>query len=205
MKIKLISYNIKYFRICYVVFFFSFLHFSFFSYRTMTFVIYNQIVVKSQIIFHQNLIFMMNNQQLIKFVHNASSLRLLAISKLNVKFVRDNIIFNQINIHCSSYLNVIFIQFHERTMRQSCLACRNETSNLRSFSKCRRAVEHFDEAYVNCKWRDHVNRRFVRKNEMNDDVIIVDHRRLTSLKFDENDRVNHNDLNSSTNNAIVLF
>jgi hypothetical protein len=83
----------------------------------MTFVIYNQIIVRSQIISHQNLILVMNDQQLIKFVHNASSLRLLALSKLNVKFVRDNIIFNQINIHYSSYLNVILIQFRERTMR----------------------------------------------------------------------------------------
>jgi hypothetical protein len=152
MKIKLISYDIKYFKICYVVFFFfSFLHFSFFSYRTMTFVIYNQIVVKNQITSHQNLILVMNDQQLIKFVHNASNLKLLAFSKLNVKFVRDNIIFNQINIYRSSYLNVIFIQSRERTMRQSCLAYRSETSNLRSFSKYRRAVEHFDEACVNCK------------------------------------------------------
>ncbi len=132
-------------------FFFSFLHFSFFSYRTMTFVIYNQIVVKNQITSHQNFILVMNDQQLIEFVHNASSLRLFAFSKLNVKLIRDNIIFNQINIHRSSYLNVIFIQSRERTMKQSCLACRNETSSLRSFSKCRKAVEHFDEAYVNCK------------------------------------------------------
>jgi hypothetical protein len=152
MKIKLISYDIKYFKICYVVFFFfHFYTFHLFSYRTMTIVIYNQIVVRNQIIFHQNLIFVMNDQQLIEFVHSASSLRLLVLLKLNVKFVRDNIIFNQINIHRSSYLNVIFIQFRERTMRQSCLACRSETSNLRSFSKCRRAIEHFDETCVNCK------------------------------------------------------
>jgi hypothetical protein len=186
-------------------FFLSFLHFSFFSYRMMTFVIYNQIVVKSQITSHQNLILVMNDQQLIEFVHNASNLRLFALSRLNVKFVRDNIIFNQINIHRLSYLNVIFIQSCERTMKQSCLTCRNETSSLRSFSKCRRTIEHFDEACVNCKWRDHVNRCFVRKNEMNDDVIIVDHRRLTSLKFDKSDRINDNDLNFSTNNVIVLF
>jgi hypothetical protein len=171
----------------------------------MTFVIYNQIVVRSQIIFHQNLILVMNDQQLTEFVHNASSLRLFILSRLNVKFVRDNIIFNQINIHRLSYLNVIFIQSRERTIKQSCFACCNEISSFRSFSKCRRTVEHFDEAYVNCKWRDHVNRCFVRKNEMNENVIIIDHRRLTSSRFDENDRINDNDLNFSTNNVIVLF
>jgi hypothetical protein len=93
-------------------------------------------------------------------------------------------------------------------MKQSCLACRNERSSLRSFSKCRRGVEHFDEACVNCKWRDHVNHCFVWKNEMNDDVIIVDHRHLTSSRFDENDRALDNDDNdddSSTSNVIVLY
>jgi hypothetical protein len=171
----------------------------------MTLVIYNQIVVRSQITSHQNLILVMSDQQLTEFVHSASNLRLLALSRLNVKFVRGSIILNQISTHRSSYLNVILIQSRERTMRQSCLACRSETSSFRSFSKCRRAVEHFDEACVNCKWRDHVNRCFVRKNEMNDDVIIVDHRRLTSSKLDENDRANDNDLSSSTDNVIVLF
>jgi hypothetical protein len=93
-------------------------------------------------------------------------------------------------------------------MRKSCLACRSERSNLRSFSKCRKAVEHFDEIYVIYKWRDHVNHYFVRKNEINDDVIIVDHRRLTSLRFDENDRAFDNDDNdddNSTSNVIVLY
>jgi hypothetical protein len=94
---------------------------------------------------------MMNDQQLIEYIHNSQSRRLLVLQKLNVKFVRDSIIFAQINSHRSLYLNVIFIQSRDRTMRQSCLACRSERSSFRSFSKCRRAVEHFDEACVNCK------------------------------------------------------
>jgi hypothetical protein len=150
----------------------------------------------------------MSDQQLIEYIHSSQSRRLLALQRLNVKFVRDNITFAQIDSHRSSYLNVILIQFRDRTMRQSCLVCRSERSSLRSFSKCRRAVEHFDEACVNCKWRDHVNRCFIRKNEMNDDVIIVDHRRLTSSRFDENDRAFDNDDNdddSSTSNVIVLY
>jgi hypothetical protein len=93
----------------------------------------------------------MNDQQLIEYIHNSQNKKLLAFQKLNVKFVRDNIIFAQIDFHRSSYLNVIFTQSRDRTMRQSCLACRNERSSLRSFSKCRKAVEHFDEACVNCK------------------------------------------------------
>jgi hypothetical protein len=174
----------------------------------MILILYNVVVVRSAIIFHQNLILIMSDQQLIEYIHNSQNKRLLVLQKLNVKFVRDSITFAQIDFHRFSYLNVILIQSRDRTMKQSCFACRSERSNLRSFSKCHRAVEHFDEACVNYKWRDHVNRCFVRKNEMNDDVIIVDHRRLTSSRFDENDRAFDNDDNdddSSTSNVIVLY
>jgi hypothetical protein len=117
----------------------------------MILILYNVVVVKNAITFHQNLIFMMSDQQLIEYIHNSQSKRLLVLQRLNVKFVRDSITFAQIDSHRFSYLNVILIQSRDRTMRQSCLACRSERSNLRSFSKCRRAVEHFDEACVNCK------------------------------------------------------
>ncbi len=190
------------------IFFFFIFHYFYFSLRTMILILYNVVVVKNAIISHQNLIFMMNDQQLIEYIHNSQNKRLLALQKLNVKFVRDNIIFAQIDSHYFSYLNVILIQSRDCTMKQSCFACRSERSNFRSFSKCRRAVEHFDEACVNCKWRDHVNRCFVRNNETNDDVIIVDHRRLTSSKSDENDRAfdnNDNDDDNSTSNVIVLY
>ncbi len=47
---------------------------------------------------------------------------------------------------------------------------------------------------------------------MNDDVIIVDHRCLTSSRFNENDRVfdnndndDDNDDDNSTSNVIVLY
>jgi hypothetical protein len=175
---------------------------------TMILILYNCVVVRSAITSHQNLIFMMSDQQLIEYIHNSQNRKLLALQRLNVKFVHDNIIFAQIDSHRSLYLNVILIQSRDCTMMQSCLACRNERSSLRSFSKCRRAVEHFEEACVNCKWHDHVNRCFVREYEMNDDVIIVDHRRLKSSRFDENDRTLDNDDNDDDNsksNVIVLY
>jgi hypothetical protein len=40
---------------------------------------------------------------------------------------------------------------------------------------------------------------------MNDDVIIINHRRLTSFEFDENDSINDNDLNSLINNVVFFF
>ncbi len=116
-------------------FFFFILHYFHFSLRTMILILYNVVVVRSAITFHQNLILMMSDQQLIEYIHNSQNKRLLVFQKLNVKFVRDNIIFFQINSHRSSYLNVILIQSRDRTMRQSCLACRSERSSLRSFSK----------------------------------------------------------------------
>jgi hypothetical protein len=80
-------------------------------------------------------------------------------------------------------------------LRLSCFVCRNERSSFRSFSECRRVVEHFDEACVNFKWRDHVSRCFVR--DENDDVVVIDERSLSSfsrIADDDSDRViDHDD------------
>jgi hypothetical protein len=146
--------------------------------------------------------------QLTSYVHNAQALRMLVLVERNVEFLRDCITSVQIDTHRFSYLNVILIQSRERTLRLSCLVCRSERSSLRSFSEYRRVIEHFNEAYVNCKWRDYVSRCFVR--DENDDVVVINERSLSSfsrITDDDNDRVIDHDDDEELNvqNVIVLF
>jgi hypothetical protein len=117
--------------------------------------LYNVVMIAVMITSHHNSILLVRQLQLTSYVHSAQALRVLVLVKRDVEFLRDCITFIQIDIqidiHKSSYLNVILIQSRERTLRLSCLVCRSERSSLRSFSECRRVVEHFDEACVNCK------------------------------------------------------
>ena len=113
-------------------------------------------------------IFIIQNQQLRSLMHNALKLTLLILRDkiVRVNLARFNLefFFN----HRSLYINVVFIQSRDRLCEQSCSACQNARNESHLFSKCQRLVDHFNEACVNCKWRDHVNRCFVQDEE--DDV-----------------------------------
>ena len=136
--------------------------------------------------FWRNFVLFVNNDQLILYVHFAFNRKLFVRSKQNVSIIRGSIISRQIDIHKSLYINVIFIQFCEiitiiqfliiqfceLTIKQFCEMCRRFYMKFRFFSKCRRTIEHFDKTCVNCKWRDYVNRCFVRFDTNENDNIV---------------------------------
>ena len=141
-------------------------------------------------------IFIVQNQQLRSLMHNASELTLLILRDKNVWMNQARFNLKLFFNHCSSYINVVLIQSRDRLCERSCSACQSARNESHSFSKCRRLVDHFDEACVNCKWRDHVNRCFVR-NEEND---VCD-----EASEDENENDKKNSSYESDKTLIEIF
>jgi hypothetical protein len=54
------------------------------------------------------------NQELISYVHNSQTRKVLILSEQDVQFVRERIIFTQFDTHRSSYINDILIQSRDQ-------------------------------------------------------------------------------------------
>ena len=88
--------------------------------------------------------------QMTSVIHSISEVRLLSLSGHDVQYVQNMIQFYQLASHHSLYINVILIQFCERSEISVCTAC-HEDSDLCLFSQCIQASEHFDKTCDNCK------------------------------------------------------
>ncbi len=77
--------------------------------------------------------------------------KVLILSKQNVQFVREQIIFTQFDTYRFSYINDILTQSRDQSTSNLCDSCDRSRFELNSFSYCRHVVRHFDEACDNCK------------------------------------------------------
>ncbi len=77
--------------------------------------------------------------------------------------VRRVIIKAQVYLYRLFYINTLFIQSRGKAVRMLCIICQMQMMAsingwVKPFSVCMQLPNHFDRAYVNCKWRDHVGR-----------------------------------------------